>query len=54
VLEPSVERVVKCKQPGCETQRYHLDCVNLEQTPQNWICAVCKVSGRARVGKHIC
>ncbi|KAF8815934.1 hypothetical protein BYT27DRAFT_7078697, partial [Phlegmacium glaucopus] len=32
VVEPSVERVVKCKQPGCETQWYHLDCVNLGAT----------------------
>ncbi|KAF8802372.1 hypothetical protein BYT27DRAFT_7112693, partial [Phlegmacium glaucopus] len=32
-------------QAGCETQWYHLLCVNLEQIPWNWVCDACNASG---------
>ncbi|KAF8240453.1 hypothetical protein L208DRAFT_1232778 [Tricholoma matsutake] len=33
VLNSSLSGVIKCKQAGCETQWYHLQCVGLEQEP---------------------
>ncbi|KAF8237592.1 hypothetical protein L208DRAFT_1191519, partial [Tricholoma matsutake] len=42
VLNSSLSGVVKCKQAGCETQWYHLQCVGLEQEPQNWLCMACE------------
>ncbi|KAF8166039.1 hypothetical protein B0H34DRAFT_649099 [Crassisporium funariophilum] len=37
-VDPSLHGVLKCKQAGCETQWYHLQCVSLEQIPRNWVC----------------
>src|SRR5271168_704608 len=31
----------------------HILNVNLEQTPQNWVCAACEVSGKERGGKRV-
>jgi len=38
VVNPSVDLsgVIKCRQPSCETQWYHLQCVALEQAPTKW------------------
>ena len=71
VLDSSSERVLKCKQAGCETlwvstlyyerclifeltlyTQYHLQCVELEQEPRNWVCVACEASGRGREGKR--
>ncbi|KAF9479799.1 hypothetical protein BDN70DRAFT_784551, partial [Pholiota conissans] len=38
VADPSSEDVLKCKQSGCETQFYHLQCISLECAPRNWVC----------------
>ncbi|KAF8814765.1 hypothetical protein BYT27DRAFT_7014338, partial [Phlegmacium glaucopus] len=45
-LDGSMHNVLKCNQTGCETQWYHLMCVELEQKPRNWICAACEASGQ--------
>ncbi|KAF8170588.1 hypothetical protein BJ912DRAFT_933163 [Pholiota molesta] len=45
--------VLKCKVAGCETQWYHLSCVELEQAPRNWVCEACEVSGRVKGGKRL-
>ncbi|KAF8225676.1 hypothetical protein L208DRAFT_1305365, partial [Tricholoma matsutake] len=34
--------VLECKQAGCKTQWYHLQCVELELEPQNWVCIACE------------
>ncbi|KAF8148806.1 hypothetical protein B0H34DRAFT_668196, partial [Crassisporium funariophilum] len=46
VAQPSNEEeaAVRCKQPGCKTEWYHLACINLELAPRNWVCAACKVA----------
>ena len=28
--------------------QYHLQCVDLEQKPRNWVCAACEASGGTR------
>ncbi|KAF8234715.1 hypothetical protein L208DRAFT_1260489, partial [Tricholoma matsutake] len=51
VLYSSLNGVLECKQAGCETQWYHLQCVELELEPRNWVCVTCEASGRGRGGK---
>ncbi|KAF8219280.1 hypothetical protein L208DRAFT_1341809, partial [Tricholoma matsutake] len=46
VLNSTMDGVLNCKQASCETQWYHLQCVELEQEPRNWVCAACEASGR--------
>ncbi|PPQ83149.1 hypothetical protein CVT25_005392, partial [Psilocybe cyanescens] len=53
VVQLSEDNVLICKQAGCETGRYHLVCIGLEQPPRNWVCAACEVSGRGRGGKRV-
>ncbi|KAF8239639.1 hypothetical protein L208DRAFT_1236414, partial [Tricholoma matsutake] len=36
---------IECRQPGCETQWYHLQCIALKQVPTKWICKACEASG---------
>ncbi|KAF9455979.1 hypothetical protein BDZ94DRAFT_1302808 [Collybia nuda] len=43
---------VRCKRSGCETEWYHLICIELEMAPRNWICDACMASGEARGGKR--
>ncbi|KAF8156524.1 hypothetical protein B0H34DRAFT_709473 [Crassisporium funariophilum] len=52
-VDPSLHGVLKCKQAGCETQWYHLQCVSLEQIPRNWVCEACEASGRRWAGKRL-
>ncbi|KDR65944.1 hypothetical protein GALMADRAFT_81352, partial [Galerina marginata CBS 339.88] len=52
VLDGSMDGVLRCKQMGCETEWYHLDCVKLELAPRNWVCAACEASGSGRGGKR--
>ncbi|KAF8226994.1 hypothetical protein L208DRAFT_1064552, partial [Tricholoma matsutake] len=40
--DPKSDNVIPCKQMGCESKWYHLVCVELEQSPQNWICHTCQ------------
>ncbi|EDR10685.1 uncharacterized protein LACBIDRAFT_315326 [Laccaria bicolor S238N-H82] len=54
VLNGSEDEVLKCKQAGCETQWFHLKCVELGQAPWNWVCVACAVSGRGHRGKRSC
>ncbi|KAF8229758.1 hypothetical protein L208DRAFT_1015434, partial [Tricholoma matsutake] len=42
VLDSSLNGVLKCKQAGCKTQWYHLQCVELELEPQNWVWIACE------------
>ncbi|KAF8962781.1 hypothetical protein BDZ97DRAFT_1641374, partial [Flammula alnicola] len=42
VLGPSDDGVIECKAKGCETRWYHLECINLEQIPQKWVCETCE------------
>ncbi|KAF8228714.1 hypothetical protein L208DRAFT_1403194, partial [Tricholoma matsutake] len=51
VLNSTMDGILNCKQAGCETQWYHLWCMELEQEPQNWVCTACEASGRGRGGK---
>ncbi|KAF8223058.1 hypothetical protein L208DRAFT_1319003, partial [Tricholoma matsutake] len=51
VLDSSLNGVLECKQAGCETQWYHLQCVELELEPRNWVCI--EASGRGCGGKHL-
>ncbi|KDR69496.1 hypothetical protein GALMADRAFT_215158 [Galerina marginata CBS 339.88] len=44
VLNGSTSGVLRCKHAGCETQWYHLECVELELEPRNWACAACEAS----------
>ncbi|KJA17943.1 hypothetical protein HYPSUDRAFT_145782, partial [Hypholoma sublateritium FD-334 SS-4] len=53
VVNPKCEGALKCRQAGCETQWYHLHCVNFESEPKNWMCETCKASSRGRGGKHL-
>jgi len=50
VVNPNVDSIgaIECRQPECETQWYHLDCVALERAPTKWVCEACDASGRAR------
>ncbi|KIM38046.1 hypothetical protein M413DRAFT_76483, partial [Hebeloma cylindrosporum] len=50
VVNPDVDfgNSVQCKQAGCETQWYHLQCIGLELAPGRWVCEACEASGRAR------
>ncbi|KAF8227881.1 hypothetical protein L208DRAFT_276188 [Tricholoma matsutake] len=48
VLDGSLGGVLKCKQAGCKTQWYHLQCVELQQEPRSWVCMACEASGRGR------
>ncbi|KAF8219823.1 hypothetical protein L208DRAFT_1337500, partial [Tricholoma matsutake] len=50
VLESSLNGVLECKQAGCETQWYHLQCVELKLEPGNWVCVACEASGRGPRG----
>ncbi|KAF8805028.1 hypothetical protein BYT27DRAFT_7258615 [Phlegmacium glaucopus] len=52
VLDGRSGGVVRCNQSGCETQWYHLQCVDLELEPRNWVCAACEASSGARGGKR--
>ncbi|KAF8815419.1 hypothetical protein BYT27DRAFT_7301104 [Phlegmacium glaucopus] len=36
---------INCKQAGCETIWYHLECVGLEHRIPGWVCESCKSSG---------
>ncbi|KAF8220006.1 hypothetical protein L208DRAFT_1543996, partial [Tricholoma matsutake] len=44
--------IIKCKELGCETEWYHLSCVELEIKPWKWLCAACEASGQARGKQH--
>ena len=35
-----------------KTIQFHLECINLELAPQNWVCAACEASGSGRGGKR--
>ncbi|KAF8218702.1 hypothetical protein L208DRAFT_1348342 [Tricholoma matsutake] len=52
VLDSSLNGVLECKQAGCETQWYHLQCVELELEPRNWVCVTCEASRQGHGGKH--
>ncbi|KAF8162671.1 hypothetical protein B0H34DRAFT_856335 [Crassisporium funariophilum] len=41
-------RAIECRQPGCKTRWYHLECIALKQAPTKWICKACEASGPAR------
>ncbi|KIM34856.1 hypothetical protein M413DRAFT_79336 [Hebeloma cylindrosporum] len=49
---PNSNDAAKCKRNGCETKWYHLECIQLEQVPKNWVCDACSSSQRGRGGKH--
>ncbi|KAF8240474.1 hypothetical protein L208DRAFT_1233138, partial [Tricholoma matsutake] len=36
VLNSTMDGILNCKQASCETQWYHLRCMELEQEPRNW------------------
>ncbi|KAF8238072.1 hypothetical protein L208DRAFT_1244161 [Tricholoma matsutake] len=45
VLDSTMDGILNCKQAGCKTQWYHLQCMEFEQEPRNWVCAACEASG---------
>ncbi|KAF8240577.1 hypothetical protein L208DRAFT_1017022, partial [Tricholoma matsutake] len=47
VEDPNVNLgdTIQCRQAGCETHWYHLQCLELEQAPVRWVCEACKASG---------
>ncbi|KAF8056161.1 hypothetical protein FPV67DRAFT_1432058 [Lyophyllum atratum] len=49
--DPNADDVVECKRIACETQWYHLACVELELAPKNWACRTCKASGGGKGAK---
>ncbi|KAF8232094.1 hypothetical protein L208DRAFT_1273974, partial [Tricholoma matsutake] len=36
-LELPSDAIIKCKEIGCETEWYHLSCIELEIKPQKWL-----------------
>ncbi|KJA17147.1 hypothetical protein HYPSUDRAFT_146835 [Hypholoma sublateritium FD-334 SS-4] len=48
VLGCTNDDVIECKAKGCETQWYHLECMNLEYAPQKWACETCESLGRSK------
>ncbi|KAF8176090.1 hypothetical protein BJ912DRAFT_857539, partial [Pholiota molesta] len=44
--------LVKCKMAKCMTQWYHIQCVNLDQVPRNWLCWTCEEAARGKGGKR--
>ncbi|KJA21596.1 hypothetical protein HYPSUDRAFT_140472, partial [Hypholoma sublateritium FD-334 SS-4] len=45
VVNPKCEGALKSRQAGCETQWYHLHCVNFESEPKNWMHQQCLILG---------
>ncbi|KAF4612577.1 hypothetical protein D9613_012728 [Agrocybe pediades] len=52
VSEPASTKI-KCKSIGCETQWWHLKCVNLEIQPRNWKCKACEASSANAGSKRV-
>ncbi|KAH7931135.1 hypothetical protein BV22DRAFT_1027895 [Leucogyrophana mollusca] len=46
--ERTSDQAVQCAERGCETQWFHLDCLNFTFAPKNWRCDVHRPSKRPR------
>jgi len=51
-LDSSIRPAIKCRYVGCETQWFHLECVNLEFTPKYWDCGVHGEELRSKRGRR--
>ncbi|TFK70648.1 hypothetical protein BDN72DRAFT_766098, partial [Pluteus cervinus] len=49
-VDPLSSGVVQCHRRACETEWYHVSCLDLEVIPRNWACETCQSS---RDGKQV-
>ncbi|KAF8887466.1 hypothetical protein CPB84DRAFT_1684632 [Gymnopilus junonius] len=45
------EGMLKCREAGCETQWWHLTCVQLDQILKRWVCEACEMMKGGQGGK---